>query len=105
MHFDTVAAGVKDEALGGPEAHWLAVEQASQEGCRVVELEPCRGVHDVGEAHRMAFRETKIGKRGHLFPDAVGDLAGRAVLCHAGIKTCPQTGHAFGATFGPHRLA
>ena len=53
----------------------------------------------------MAFRETEIGERGHLFPDAVGDLAGRTVACHAGIKTCPQAVHSLGATFGPHCLA
>src|SRR6202161_2915813 len=43
LHFDTVAAGVEDKALGGPETHWLTSDQASQEGCRVVELQPSRG--------------------------------------------------------------
>ena len=82
-HLDTVASGVQDQGLGGPETHWLAVEQAGQKSGRVVQFEPCRGINEVSEANRMALGETEIGKGGHLFPDPVGDLTGGAPLGHA----------------------
>ncbi len=58
-HDDAVAAGVPDQGVRAPEPHRLGVEQRRAERRRLVVLDPRRGVHEVGERHRVRSRGSR----------------------------------------------
>ena len=59
---------------GGVEAHRLAVEQRAGEYVRITALEPGRGVHQDGEARRMALGEAVLPEPFDLPPALLGEL-------------------------------
>lgn len=89
----------------GVEAHRLRSQQAGAERRRMVQLEPGRGVHEVGEAHRVALGEAEVREGGELGVDLVGDGAGDAPLGHPLVEPGPQALHALGRPLGAHGLA
>ena len=102
---DPVAPGVGDQALGRPEPHRLGVQQPGGEGGRVVQLEPGRGVHQVGEGHRVALGEPEVGEGGQGGVDLLGHVLGHVPGGHAGEQPVPQPAHPLAGPLGPHGLA
>ena len=69
-----VAAGVGGERLRRVEAHRLGGEQPRVERRGVVDLEPRRGVDEVGERERVGLREAEVRERLELLEDLLRDV-------------------------------
>ena len=100
-----VALGVGHQALGGPEAHGLGVEEPGGEGGRVVHLAPGRRVHEVGEGHRVALGKAEVGEGGERGVHLLGHRLGHAPGRHAGKQSVPQGRHPLARPLGAHGLA
>ncbi len=70
----------------------------------MVAFHPRRGVHEVGEAHRVAFGKSEIGERLQLLGDGVGGVAGDAVGGHSLHEPLTHGSHPRATAFGTHGL-
>src|SRR5262249_8311622 len=50
-------------------------------------------IYQVGERHRMGFREAVVGERGHLGEDALGHIGRYCALGGASPEPSDQEGH------------
>ncbi len=71
---DPMPACILDQLGGRVKAHGLAVEQAAQEGFRLVALEPAAEIGQQGKAGGMAFGETVFAETLDLVEDALGEF-------------------------------
>ena len=100
-----MAAGVAHDRVRRVEAHRLGIEQCGGELRRIVQLHPRTGVHEVGEAHRVALRKAEAGEGLELVGDLLGHRAGDPVGGHALQKPAPQHRHPLPGPLGAHGLA
>ena len=105
MDVDAVTPRVLHERMRRVEPHWLGVEESRTERRRVIALEPRAGVHEVGEAHRVALGKAVVGEGRELVPHQVGGLPHDAALGHAVVEPLTDALHALAAALRRHRLA
>ncbi len=104
-HPHAVPPDVRDQAERRVEAHRLVGQQGAGEGRREVVLEPGAGVHQVGEADRVALREAVVGEGLDLAVDVLGDLGRDSALGHPAQQPLAQPGDPLVRALGAHRLA
>jgi len=104
-HDHTVTSRVLHQRVRRPEPHRLRVDERGTKDRRLVQLDPRRRVHEVGEAHRMTLGKPVVGEGRHLVEDLVGHRTDDAALRHAFVQPVAQASHARPRTFRAHRLA
>ena len=80
---DAVLPGIPHQLRRGVEAHWLAVEQRTAEGRRLVALEPGGNVDQQGEAGGVRLREAVFPETQDLLEHLAGEALVVAALAHA----------------------
>ena len=80
---DSVSTGISDKALWRPEPHRLGVEESGEKDLWMVELEPCRGIDEIGERDRMGLGKAVVRKCYQLIDDRFSDFLGDPSLGHA----------------------
>ena len=88
-----MTAGVLGQRLGRVEPHRLSPQQPGAKSRRVVQFQPRRGVDEVGEADRVALRESVVGEGGQLVPDLPDGLGRYSPLGGSGLEPLPQLLH------------
>ena len=91
------AAGVKPIGDGGSWYQWVPMEEVAVTHARVdVEGRPLRFLHDVTPSAQTApaTLDVALAYRGYCGADALGDVRGKLVICHAarrpGLPTAEQ---------------
>ena len=82
-HLDAVILRVANKLRACVKSHWLTVQQCRRENVRIVALHPGGGINQIGEAGRVAFRETVTSEAFDLIPAIGGELFVVSIRLHA----------------------